>query len=73
MENIDWAQFEINDDSDKNEVMSVFEKIYDAWIEKEIKNVKSGKGRCGMAGMMTQDIEALFNQLMVVLYYNSKK
>ena len=73
MENIDWTQFNIKDDFDKNEVISVLEKIYDAWKEKEIRNVNSGKGRCGMAGMMTQDIEALFNQLMVVLYYNSKK
>ena len=73
MENIDWTQFKIKDDSDKNEVMSVFEKIYDTWIEQETKNYNNGKGRCGMNGMMTQDIEALFNQLMVVLYYNSKK
>ena len=66
-------ELEIKDDYDKKEVMSVLESIYDDWRATEIRNVANGCGRNGMDGMTTQDVEKLFNQIMVVLYYNGMK
>lgn len=63
-------ELEIKDDYDKKEVMSVLESIYDDWRATEIRNVANGCGRNEMDGMTTQDVEKLFNQIMVVLYYN---
>lgn len=63
-------ELEIKDDYDKKEVMSVLESIYDDWRATEIRNVANGCGRSGMDGMTTQDVWRLFNQIMVVLYYN---
>lgn len=65
--------FLINDDFDKDKVMSVLGAMYDNWKEKEIKNVKNGVGSCGLDGLLTTNVEHLFNQLMYVLYYKGCK
>ena len=62
-------QFAIEDNYNKDEVMAVFGAMYDKWKEKEIKNVKNGVGRCGLDGLLTTNVEHLFNQLLVVLYH----
>lgn len=41
-------QFAIEDDYNKDEVMSVFGAMYDRRKEKETKNVKNGIGRRGL-------------------------
>ena len=66
-------ELEIKDDYDKKEVMSVLESIYDDWRATEIRNVANGCGSRGMDGMTTQDVGRLFNQIMVVLYYNGMR
>ena len=62
-------QFAIEDDYNKDEVMTVFGAMYDKWKENEIKNVKNGAGRCGLDGLLTTNVERLFNQLLAVLCY----
>lgn len=66
-------QFAIEDDYNKDEVMTVFGAMYDRWKEKETKNVENGAGRLGLDGLLTTNVEQLFNQLLVVLHYKGRE
>lgn len=66
-------ELEIKDEFNKEEVMSVFSKIYDDWRITELRDEAHGCGRSGIDGMTTQDVWKLFNQIMVVLYYNGMR
>lgn len=66
-------ELEIKDEFNKEEVMSVFSKIYDDWKMTELRDEERGCGRSGMDGMTTQDVKILFNQLVTVLYYNGMR
>lgn len=68
----DFNKLSIKDEFNKEEVMSVLEAMYDDWVATELDDRNSCRGSRGIDGMTTTNIEKLFNQMIVKLYYNGR-